>query len=125
MQLSCHFVVLLIKYFRDNYPNLPVPLHLTGSDSCEIFFSKIGGMNGMERSYDFHDLVNTSNTLNRLSSVEYGENGLQFGRVHNKVEIIWSKLHPLREGEIVADLADYSFISTDQDIIAALKEGLK
>ena len=95
VQLLCHFIVLLVKHFRDNYPNVPVPLHLTGSDSCEIFFSKISGMNGMERSYDFHDLVNTANTLNRLSSVEYGENGLQFGRVHNKVENIWSNLHPL------------------------------
>lgn len=42
----------------------------------------------MERSYDFHDLVNTANTLNRLSSVEYGDNGLKFGRVHNKMENI-------------------------------------
>lgn len=33
----------------------------------------------MERSYDFNDLVNTTNTLNRLSSVEYGDNGLKFG----------------------------------------------
>ena len=76
VQLPCHFVVLLVKHFRDKYPHLPVPFHLTGSDSCEIFFSKIGGMNGMERSCDFHDLVNTTKTLNRLSGVEYGENGL-------------------------------------------------
>lgn len=80
--------MLLVKHFRDVYPHLPVPLHLTRSDSCEIFFSKIRGMNGMERSYDFHDLVNTANTLNRLSSVEYGDNGLKFGRVHNKMENI-------------------------------------
>ena len=71
--------MLLVKHFRDVYPHLPVPLHLIGSDFCEIFFSKIGGMNGMERSYDFHDLMNTTNTLNRLSNVEYGDNGLKFG----------------------------------------------
>jgi hypothetical protein len=40
IQVSCHFVVLLIVHFRDMYPNLVVPLHLTGSDSCEIFFFK-------------------------------------------------------------------------------------
>jgi hypothetical protein len=51
--MSYHFVVLLVSIFRDRYPNLQVPLHLTGSDSCEIFFSKIGGMVGMERAYDF------------------------------------------------------------------------
>ena len=39
IQLSCHFVVLLICHFRDRFPNLPVPLHLTGSDSCEFFFT--------------------------------------------------------------------------------------
>lgn len=125
VQVSCHFVVLLVKMFRDRYSHLPVPLDLTGSDSCEIFFSKIGGMNGMERCYDFHDLLNTANTLNRLSSVEYGENGVQFGRVHNKVENIWATLHPLLEGETPADLGDYSLIATDFDVIAALKEGLK
>jgi hypothetical protein len=44
VQMSCHFVVLLIKMFRDFYLALEVSLHLTGSDSCEIFFSRIGGM---------------------------------------------------------------------------------
>lgn len=98
VQLSCHFVFLLFNHFRDKYPHLPVPFHLTGNDSCEIFFLKIGGMNGMECFYDFHDLVNTANTLNRLSGVEYNENGPKFGRVHNKVENIWYALHPLVEG---------------------------
>ena len=95
VQLSCHFVLLLVKHFRDVYPHLPVFLHLTWSDDCEIFFSKIGEMNGMERSYDLHDLVNTYYILNRLSSVEFGNNGLKFGRVHNKMENIWLSLHPL------------------------------
>lgn len=92
VQFSCHFVVLLILHFRDNYPNLVVPLHLTGSDSCEIFFSKIGGMNGMERAYDFHELVSCANTLNHLSQIEYGENGMKFGRTHNKMNNIWAKM---------------------------------
>jgi hypothetical protein len=42
IQISYHFVVLLIAHFRDRYPHLPVPLHLTGSDSCEIFFQSRG-----------------------------------------------------------------------------------
>ena len=82
-------------------------------------------MNGMERSYDFHDLMNTTNTLNRLSNVEYGDNGLKFGWVHNKMENIWSSLHPLQEGENEANLADYSLMATGVEIIATLKEGLK
>jgi hypothetical protein len=44
IQILCHFVVVLIAHFRDKYPHLPVPLYLTGGDSCEILFSKVGGM---------------------------------------------------------------------------------
>jgi len=57
MQLFCHSVVFLVKHFRDKYPHLLVPLHLLQSNSCKIFFSNIGGMNGMECCYDFYDLV--------------------------------------------------------------------
>jgi hypothetical protein len=125
VQISCHFVVLLIKMFRDFYPTLEVPLHLTGSDSCEFFFSRIGGMQGMERTYNFHELINCANALNQLSVVEYGENGLQFGRAHNKQKNVWADLHPLQEGEDIANLADFSGLATDEDIVGALKEGFK
>ena len=50
VQLSCHFMVLLFGHFRDRYANLLVPLHLLESDACEFFFSKIGGMAGLERA---------------------------------------------------------------------------
>jgi hypothetical protein len=43
MQMSCHFVVLLIKIFRDFYPALQVSLHLTDLDSCEFFFQSNWG----------------------------------------------------------------------------------
>lgn len=64
VQLSCHFVVLLVIHFRNKYPHLHVPFHLTSSDSCGIFFSKVGCMVGLERAYDFHELVGSANTLN-------------------------------------------------------------
>ena len=125
VQLSCHFVVLLIKYFCDAFPHLPVPLHLTGSDSCEIFFSKVGRMQGMERAYDFKELVGCANTVNQLAAIKYGQNGLQFPRAHNKQQNIWAELHPLEDGQAPADLGDYSTLATDEDFVAALKEGLK
>ncbi|MCO5555170.1 hypothetical protein L7F22_008713 [Adiantum nelumboides] len=34
--------LLLIKMFRDFYPNMKCPLHLTGSDAAKKIFSKIG-----------------------------------------------------------------------------------
>ena len=125
VQLSCHFAVLLIRYFRDSFSHLPVPFHLTGSDSYEIFFSKVGGMQGMEQAYDFQELVVCANTVNWLAAIEYGHNGLKFDRAHNKQRNIWAKLHPLEAGQSPANLADYSAIAIDQDIVAALKEGLK
>jgi len=125
VQLSCHFVVLLIRYFRDGFSHLPVPLNLTGSDSCEIFFSKVGGMQGMERAYDFQELVGCANTVNHLVAIEYGPNGLQFGRAHNKQCNIWANLHPLKHEQSLADLGDYSALNTDEDFVSALKEGLK
>ena len=62
-----HFIVLLICHFRDKYPHLIVPFHLTGSDSCKIIFSKGGGMVGMEKAYDFYELVGCANSVNHLS----------------------------------------------------------
>jgi hypothetical protein len=97
---------------------------LTGSNSCENFFSKVGGMLGMECAYDFHELVRATNTMNQLSEVEYSENGLQFGRVHNKMTNIWAKLYPLESGELKADLGDYTLVGTDDLLVEAMKKGL-
>ena len=82
-------------------------------------------MNGMKRLYDFYDLINTSNTLNRLADVSYGDNGLKFGQIHNKMNNIWSYLHPLKEGESEVNLMDYSLIAIEMKNIAVLKEWLK
>jgi len=60
-------------------------LHLIGSASCD-FFSKIGGMVGLECAYNFLELVNIANTINYLAILEYQENGLKFRHVHNKME---------------------------------------
>ena len=80
IQLSCQFAMLLICHFRDKYAHLPIPLYLTGSDSCEIIFPKIGGMNRNGRAYDFHKLTNMANTLNHMSAIEYAENSLKFNK---------------------------------------------
>jgi hypothetical protein len=82
-------------------------------------------MEGHERAYDFQQLVNTANTMNRLTTIEYKDNGLKFGRVHNKMKNVWADLHPLVEGEIVCNLSDYTEIATNDDVTAAMQEGLK
>ena len=100
-------------------------LHLTRSDACEIFVSKIGGMVGLERAYDFHELVNTTNTINCLAALEYEENGWKFGCVHNKMEWVWESLHPLAPGEVRCDLGDHNLVSTKDDVVSTLNEGFK
>ena len=79
----------------------------------------------MERAYDFHELLECTNTLNQLAKIEYGENGLKFNRQHNKQKNIWAGLHPLGDSEVEADLSDYSKLKEDSNIQQALKEGFK
>ena len=52
----------------------------------------------MERAYDFQELMDCANTVNQLAAIEYGPNGLQFGRAYNKQRNIWAELHPLECG---------------------------
>jgi hypothetical protein len=82
-------------------------------------------MQGMERSYDFHELIGCANIVNHLAAIEYGKNGLKFDRAHHKQTNIWAKLHPLGEDESVANLVDYSRLESDAAIVNCLREGFK
>lgn len=121
IQLSCHFVVFLIKVFRDKYSHLPVPLSSTGSDACENFFSKVGGMVRNERCYDGYDLLSTAGALNRIAEMQAGSL-LVFPATHSKQESIWIQMNHVA-GVSSADLGDYSNVNLDEQIIFALKEG--
>ncbi|KAL3678512.1 hypothetical protein R1sor_021468 [Riccia sorocarpa] len=125
VQMSCHMVVLLCRLFRDNYPGMKVPMHLLGSDCCEHFFSRVGGMSGYERNYDFADLIDCASGLNRLAAMEYGEENLQMGKTHAKQQTIWGKLHPLVAGESEANLSDFTGLRSDAEFVDALKKGLQ
>ncbi|KAL3692300.1 hypothetical protein R1sor_005951 [Riccia sorocarpa] len=82
-------------------------------------------MTGYERNYDFADLINCASGLNILASMEYGEEKVVMGRGHAKQQTIWGKLHPLSADENEPDLADFTGLRTDDEFIAALKEGLQ
>ncbi|KAL3677021.1 hypothetical protein R1sor_026969 [Riccia sorocarpa] len=69
-------------------------------------------MSGCERNYDFGDLINCASGLNRLASLEFGKEGLQFV----KQETIWSKLHPRPSGQCEPDLASFSNLETDSEL---------
>ena len=57
MQITCHYIALLIKLFKDKYNYLEVPFNLLGSYDFEKKISKVGGMISNTRKYDGCDLV--------------------------------------------------------------------
>ncbi|KAL3685188.1 hypothetical protein R1sor_003210 [Riccia sorocarpa] len=82
-------VVLLCQLFKEKYSGLKVPLHLLGLDCRKHFFSRVGGMTGYERNYDFEDLIHSASGLNRLAAMEYGEENVFMGRGHARQQTIW------------------------------------
>lgn len=70
-------------------------------------------------------MVTLAKYFSSLFVVEYNMNGLQFNKVHSKMENIWEKVHPFGCNEFKCDLANYSLIANETGIIEALKDGLK
>jgi len=97
--------------------------HFNGSDACEIFFSKIGGIVGLEHTYNFHELISMANTINCLVSLEY----LMAWNLDISI-IRWKCLGVFRSScrsEVRSNLGDYSEIAIDYMVVVALKEGFK
>lgn len=42
----------------------------------------------MDKASNFYNVINIVNTLNEMVAMEYGENGVKFKKVHNKIENI-------------------------------------
>ncbi|KAL2632479.1 hypothetical protein R1flu_003958 [Riccia fluitans] len=83
---------------------MALPLHLLGLDSCEQFFSCVGGMRGYERNYDFGDLLDCASGLNHLALLEYSEEVVKLPKAHVKQRPLWAKLHPLPPGQAKPNL---------------------
>lgn len=45
-------------------------------------------MQGIECAYNSHELMNATNTMNRLVAMEYKDDDLKFGCINNKMENI-------------------------------------
>ena len=81
-----------IKLFRDKFSNSQIPFSLLGSNSCEVFLSKVGSMVGNERSYDGYDLVESLGGMNRMAKHHGAPSSLVFPKSHKKQENIWAKM---------------------------------
>lgn len=51
--------------------------------------------------------------------------GLNFPRAHNKMNNIWAMLYKLMDREVEPNIKDYNVVSTNDDVVTPLKEGLK
>lgn len=63
-------------------------------------------MVGLEKAYDLHEVVSTTNALNRMVRAKYTANELKFNLLHNKMLNIWKKLHLLQTREECLNLED-------------------
>ena len=77
--ISTHFAVILICYMRDNFPNTPCRLDLTGSDPCECLFSLTGQWVGNRHNYSFGEMLDNINNMMRLQIMHHGGFG-RFGK---------------------------------------------
>lgn len=58
--LSCHFVVLLTKLYRDYYPTMATVWHKCGSDCCECYFSSLGSFSMNKRTYNILEALQST-----------------------------------------------------------------
>ena len=89
--LSCHFSVILISTFGELYPYLECPLHLTGSDCCEVYFSSNGSFVINNHTYTILEMVQNLTSMNRLNLIKARNKNIRYRKAHSKQDNIWFK----------------------------------
>ncbi|VDH92321.1 Hypothetical predicted protein, partial [Mytilus galloprovincialis] len=117
--ISVHFAVMLICFYRDNFPNSQCLLHLTGSDCCEDFFSKNGQFVGNHHVYPYGQMYRNVSHMIRLSQIEADDNAPKFAKAHIKQENVWKSQYP---GGVTCSLRDYPALGEE---ISAWKIGIR
>ena len=123
--LSCHFSVMLIGIFPEKYSYLECPLHLTGTDAVEIYFSQNGSFVLNKHTYTILDMKRNLSAMNRLNQIQATNPNIAFRKAHSKQDNIWIKQHSEEERprllqEIKAKLRDYP---TKEEIIERWRFG--
>lgn len=116
--LSCHAVVSLITFMRDNMPNQECHLQLMGTDCVEELWSKMGQWTGNHHNYTFGDLQRNHNHLVRLEQIQLNPNAPEYAKPHPKKESVWYKQYI---GIPKANLAEYP---TADGTLHAWREGI-
>lgn len=119
--LSCHFVVILISYFRDEFPDLECALNITGTDCCERYFSENGSFVQNKHNYTFLEMLTNLGFMNRLQEIRSGNTNIQFPKRKHNNDFIWDKQFPEDLRKQTCNLREYP---SHQEVIHAWKEGL-
>jgi len=69
--------------------------------------------------------LGAANTVNHFIQIEYRVNGIKFIRTYNNMKKIWTKLHLLLGDKVELDLGNYSLVSSNKQIVIALKDRLR
>ena len=77
--------------FRDEYPELECPLHLTGTDCCESYFGENGSFVMNRHNYTFVDMHTNLGYMNRMQEIRVTNNELQFPKRKTNNDFIWDK----------------------------------
>ena len=64
--LSCHYAVLLMKLYREEYPGVELDLSRTGTDCCESYFSSLGSFVDNKRTYSCGEALTTTRAQYRI-----------------------------------------------------------
>lgn len=110
--LSCHLAVMLISIFGEKYSYLECPLHLTGTDAVEVYFSQNGSFVLNKHTYTIMDMERNLTSMNRLSQIRSCNPNIALRKAHSKQDNIWIKQYKEEEratlkAEIAMKLRDY------------------
>lgn len=100
--ISTHFSVMMICFYRDNFPTEKCLLQRTGSGCCEEFFSKNGQFVGNHHVYPYGQMF--QNVGHMMSQIEADDNAASFAKAHVKQENVW---HRQTQGGVTCSLMDY------------------
>ena len=114
--LSCHFVVILISYSRDEHADLECPLDLTGSDCCQRYFSENGSFVENHHNYTFLDMHRNLGHMNRTQENKATNTDITFPACKHNSDFIWDKQFAEDQRKRTCDLKNYP---SEEEVICA------
>ena len=85
--ISCHFCVILVCFYRNNFANEKCCLETVGSDRCEEFFFNQNRQHvGYHHVFPYGQMFRNLSNMIRLKQMEVDDNASAFAKAHIKQE---------------------------------------